>query len=204
MSRSANGGWPGDPFGSADPFDVRSQLFARRIVLLHGTLDDELAGHVAASLMTLDAAGDERITLQVDSGDGSLTGAFTVIDTIDLVGVPVHTVCLGRAEGPALGVVAAGTHRAATPHARFRFREPHASVAGTAADLEHWAHHHQQQLARFVERLVEATGQPAEHIEADLAAGRYLDAEQALHYHLIDEVLRPGHGIRSLHTPRAH
>ena len=178
--------------GSGPDFasDLRSQLFARRVVVLHGNLDDERAGHVAAELMTLDAAGDDAITLRVDCGEGTLTGAFTVIDTMDLLGVPVHTVCIGRAEGPALAVVAAGAHRSATPHARFRFREPHVSVSGTAADLAHWSEHHQQQLARFVSRLVEATGQPAEHLEADLAASRYLDADQALHYRLIDEILR--------------
>ncbi len=72
--------------------------------------------------------------------------------TIDLLGVPVETVCVGRAEGSAVGVVAAAPRRQAARHARFRLSEPTSSVAGRAAELDAWAEHHQAQLARFAER----------------------------------------------------
>lgn len=191
-------GWPGAPDpssgGRGRPWmdRLQAQLAEQRIVLLRGVLDDDLAGQVAAQLMLLDASGDDAVTLHVDSGGGPLHAAFTVIDTIDLLGVPVETVCVGRVEGAAVGVVAAAPRRQAARHARFRLSEPTSSVAGRAAELEAWAEHHQAQLARFVERLALATGRPAEHVEADLSIGRWLDAPGAVRYGLVDGLWEPG------------
>ena len=175
---------------------LQAQLAEQRIVLLRGELDDDRAGQVAAELMMLDASGDEPVTLHVDSAGGPLHAAFTVIDTIDLLGVPVETICVGRVEGSAVGVVAAAPRRQAARHARFRLGEPTSSVAGRAAELEAWAEHHQAQLARFVDRLAEATGRPAEHVEADLSTGRWLDAPGAVSYGLVDGLWEPGSSSR--------
>jgi ATP-dependent Clp protease, protease subunit len=170
---------------------VRARLFDQRIVSLRGALTDEVAGLVCAQLMTLDASGDDSVTLFVDSGEGTLSAAFAVMDTIDLLGVPVHVTCLGRADGPAVGVVAVGARRRASRHARFHLSAPRAVVAGTAGDMERWISHHQQQLDNFITRLSEATRQPVEHLEADLDIGRFLNAEDALRYGLIDEIWQP-------------
>jgi ATP-dependent Clp protease protease subunit len=170
---------------------VRARLFDQRTVSLRGALDDELAGLVCAQLMTLDALGDESITLFVDSGQGTLSSAFSVMDTIELLGVPVDATCLGRADGPAVGVIAVAARRRASRHARFHLSAPQTAVAGTAGDLERWVSHHQQQLDNYVTRLSEATHRPIEHLEADLYAGRYLSAEDAVAYGLIDEIWEP-------------
>jgi ATP-dependent Clp protease protease subunit len=179
------------------PERVRGELFGRRVVLMRGELDDDLAGQVTAELMMLDATGDEPVVLHVDSTGGSLLAAFTVIDTMDLLGVPVEVVCVGRAEGAAVGVVAAGAYRYASPHAQLRLSEPSSSVSGSARDIEAWAAQHQRQLARYVQRLAEATGRPGEHIEADLATGRWLSAEEAVAYGLVDGLWRAGPGPTS-------
>jgi ATP-dependent Clp protease protease subunit len=174
------------------PEALRARLFEQRIVSLRGPLDDEVAGLACAELMTLDASGDGAVTLFVDSGEGTLSAAFAVMDTIDLLGVPVHATCLGRADGPAVGVLAVAQRRRAAPHARFHLTAPGFTVAGTAGDLERWATHHQQQLDSFVSRLSEATKRPLEHVEADVFAGRYLTAEEAVAYGLIDEIWSRG------------
>src|SRR5439155_6548431 len=116
---------------------LRASLFAQRIVAVSGVLDAETAGDVAASLMTLDALGDDHVTLRLDCSDASLEGTFTVIDTIDLLGVPVHVICVGMAAGPAVGVVAVGARRFITPHGRIHLCEPTVHMAGRAADLQH-------------------------------------------------------------------
>jgi ATP-dependent Clp protease, protease subunit len=170
------------------PEALRARLFEQRIVSLRGPLTDEVAGLACAELMTLDASGDSAITLFVDSGEGTLSAAFSLMDTIDLLGVPVNATCMGRADGPAVGVMAVAHFRRASRHARFHLSAPSSSVAGTAADLERWAVHHQQQLDSFVSRLSEATHRPLEHVEADVYAGRYLTAEEAISYGLIDEI----------------
>ena len=174
------------------PEALRARLFEQRIVSLRGPLDDEVAGLACAELMTLDASGDGAVTLFVDSGEGTLSAAFAVMDTIDLLGVNVHATCLGRADGPAVGVMAVAHRRRAAPHARFHLTAPRFTVAGTAGDLERWATHHQQQLDRFVSRLSEAAKRPLEHVEADVFAGRYLTAEEAVAYGLIDEIWSRG------------
>jgi len=167
---------------------LRTQLFERRIVFLRGPLDDAVASDVAAQLMTLDASGDEPVQLHVDSPGGPLEPAFVLIDTIGLLGVAVHAVCVGRAEGAAVGVLVAGEVRRAAPHARFRLCQPDESVQGVASELESWIAHKQRMLDEFHRHLAAATGRPLEQVEADTAAGRFLDAEEAVAYGLVHEV----------------
>jgi ATP-dependent Clp protease, protease subunit len=170
---------------------LRETMLAKRIVSIRGDLDEALAGQVALELMSLDASGDEHVTLYVDSGGGTLEAAFIVVDVIDLLGVPVHATCLGRAEGPAAAVVAVADNRFCAPHARFRLCEPVSEAHGIAVDMRRFADQQKLQLARFVARIAEATGRPVEHVEADVASGRFLDAHEALEYGLVDEIWTP-------------
>jgi ATP-dependent Clp protease, protease subunit len=174
----------------ADPWadEVRSRLFEHRTIVIRGVLDDATAGRAAAELMTLDATGDSRVTVHLDAAGGSLEGAFAVMDVIDLLGVPVHVLCVGRAEGPAVGVLAVATRRAATPNARLRLAHPETAMQGSATDLARWVEHHLDQLRRYHERIAAAVRRPVDEVAADCAAGRYLSAEDALRYGLVDEL----------------
>ena len=111
-----------------------------------------------------------------------------LIDTIGLLGVPVHALCVGRAEGAALGVLAAAELRRAAPHARFRLSQPDEKVGGVARDIETWVAQKQRMLDEFHRHVAAATGRPLEQVEADTAAGRYLDADEAVAYGLVHEV----------------
>jgi len=108
---------------------LQEQLFERRIVLATGRLDDDVATKAAAALLALDADGDRPIELHLDSPDGALGAAFVLIDTADKLRSALR--CRGQIGGPAIGVVAAGDHRAATPHARFHLSQPTARFVGT-------------------------------------------------------------------------
>lgn len=167
---------------------VRSRLFEHRTIMIRGVLDDATASQAAAELMTLDATGDSRVTVHLDAAGGTLEAAFAVMDVIDLLGVPVHVLCVGRAEGPAIGVVAVASRRASSPNARFRLCDPEATMQGSAADLARWAEHHIEQLRRFHERLARAVRRPVDEVARDCEAGRYLSAQEALRYGLIDEI----------------
>ena len=118
----------GSGVGWADA--LRERLFEQRTVLVRGELTDVLASETGAALMTLDALGDSRITVQLDVTGGGLDAAFSVMDVIDLLGVPVEVRCVGRAEGPGVGILAVGSHRVVAPHARIRLVDPSASAAG--------------------------------------------------------------------------
>ena len=168
------------------------RLFDQRIVLLRGALSDEVAGAVAAQLMTLDATGDGAISLHLDSPGGPLSAAFTLMDTIDLCGVDVDVVAQGRVEGTALGVLAVGHHRRALHHTRFRLCLPTAEATfGRARDLEAFAEHYARDVQRFIARIAAACRRPAEHVEADLDSGRYITAEEAKALGFLDEVYAP-------------
>jgi len=180
------------PYLGAQPLDA--ELLDRRVVRLWGPLDDATVAKACAEMMALDATGDGAVQLYIGSTGGAVHSAMSLIDTMDLLGVPVHVTCLGRAEGAAVGVVAAGARRVAAPHAQFHLSEPEVSVSGNASQLAAWAEHHRVELERFVQRLALATGRPAEHLEADLSLGRWLDADEALRYGLVDEIWGPARG----------
>jgi len=167
-------------------------LLKRRLVFVRGVLDDKAAGEAAAQLMTMDADGDDAITMVLDATGTSLDAAFTLMDVVDLLGVPVHVTAMGRVEGPAVGVLAVAPRRLVAPHASIRLRDPEFNAAGGGREIERWLEHHQDALRRFHKRLAEATGTTIAAVEADCAAGRFLDAEQAVAYGLADGIARPG------------
>jgi ATP-dependent Clp protease protease subunit len=183
-----SGGQPGDPGRPS----VRDRLFDQRVVFLWGRLDDALASQLAIELMTLDADGDDPIQLHIDCPGGTLDAALALIDVIDLLGVELTATCVGQAAGPALGPLAVAHRRRATPHARFRLSEPVFELSGPARELDAWAANHRAQFRRFCERLAAALKTSPETLQGDLATGRFLDAEQALAYGLIDEICAPG------------
>jgi ATP-dependent Clp protease protease subunit len=164
------------------------QMLEARVVLAHGVLDDDLATRVATELMTLDAGGDAPVRLMLNSGGGSLSAAFTLIDVIDLLGVPVHATCIGRAEGPAVGVLAVATRRLALPHARMRLCAADDAFTGRADDVATWAARHDAETRRFCARIAEATRRPASWIETAMREGRWFDAHEAMRAGLVDEI----------------
>jgi ATP-dependent Clp protease protease subunit len=178
-------GWP-------DPQDLLSRrLFERRMVALTGRLDDQQANRVGVALMALDASGDDAAHLQIASDDGNVGAALTLMDIVELLGVPVRATCVGQASGPALGVLAVCHHRTVSPHARLRLYEPAVEFAGDAHQLQQMAAMHLDQWGQFCSRLAEVTGQPLDRVRSDAAAGRFLTAEEAVGYGLADEVAGP-------------
>jgi ATP-dependent Clp protease, protease subunit len=188
---------PGGPGGLSDLLAER--LLAQRVVLLHGPLDDASVTRASVELMTLDADGDDPVTLRVDSGDGSLALALTLMDVIDLMGVPVRALCLGQVGGGAVGVVAVCARRAAMPSTRFALREP-ATVQATvhARNVARWAELRADERERFCARVAAAAGQPVQRVRDDLERGAFLSAAEALAYGVVDEVWTPEAPFRRL------
>lgn len=175
----------------AHPTDVmRARFFERRVVIVDGELTDEVAARVAAELMTLDATGDNRIELMLNSFGGTLESAFTIMDVVDLLGVPVHVTCVGRAEGPALGVLAVAAKRSVVPHASLRFGAPDAAFQGRVDDVVRWAAELSEQLRRFAERLALATDRPVEWLLDAVHDRRRVEPAEALRLGLVDEIVR--------------
>ena len=177
---------------------LQERLFERRIVLCRGLLNEGLAGRVAAELMTLDALGDASIELQLDCQGASLESAWTLIDVIDLLGVPVNIVCSGRVEGVATGVLTAGAKRTALPHARFRLSDPELEISGRASELSVLLDHHARRLEALHERVATSTGRGTNQVANDFRSGLALSATEAARYRLVDEIAAGSLPIRSL------
>jgi len=178
---------------------LESHLFDRRVVVLRGTLDHSAATRAASKLMTLDATGDDRIELQLDSPGGPLEAAFAVVDVLDALRVEVEVTCLGRVEGAAVLVAAVCRRRLALEHTRFRLADPAVEIEGTASHLEHLVENHRSSIRRYHERLAEACRKPFAKIESACASGRWMDAAEALRWGIVDEVSRRRQGVvRSL------
>jgi len=183
------GGLP--PSGEDPAESLRARLLGQRVIFVSGPLDHAVANRAAMEIMTLDASGDDPIHLQIDSNGGLVEAAVALMDVIELAGVPVRVTALGSVGGPAVGVVAVGHHRMATPHTRFRLNEPEGAFAGHARDVEQWAEHRRAQWRAFCERVAGAIGRSAASVVEDFRVGRFLGAEEAVGYGLLDELCRP-------------
>jgi len=162
------------------------RLLEQRVVALAGELDDETVSRTVAALALLDADGDGPVQLRLSGVSADLEGVLTLVDALDLMGVPVHATALGTLTGPAVALLAVADHRVVGPHAVLHLKEPRNGRALHGRDVEAWAAQHARQLRRLQERLAEATGRGVEQVAADMAAGLLLGAEEAKEYGLAD------------------
>ena len=180
---------------------LAQRLFEPRVVVLTGRLDDMTANRVSAELMTLDAQGDDAVTLRIDCADGSLALALTLMDVIELLGAQVHALCMGQVGGAAVGVLSVCHHRASMPSTRFSLREPTTHMEATAREVEQWARLRAEERRRFTERVAAAAGRPVDSVAELFDAGVFMSAPEALDYGLIDEICRPRGEIHRLPGP---
>lgn len=188
-------GEPGGPgAGGPGPFQdwLQERLFDKRIVVVRGRLDHGQASQVAAQLLALDAAGNDPVELHIDCPDADIGATLLLMDTLDLAGSPVHAIAAGQVGGAAVGLLVAADRRFALPHCRFWLTEPRADLAGTADQVVTGASQHLQMLESLIVRLADVTRQPRHRVEDDLADGRFLTADQAVEYGLVESVRRKG------------
>lgn len=179
---------------------ARASLLERRTVLIDGPLDDELANRAASELMLLDADGDDPVAVRIDSDGGSLTAALTLIDVVDLLGVPVHATCVGRAIGPAFAVLAVAAHRTAAPHALLRLGDETPGREGRASDVLAFAEQYADQLAQLARRLAAASAVDEDTVAEMLRSRTRLSVDDARRLGFIDEIATPE--ARVLRFPR--
>ena len=191
-------GLSGSPSALSDVLGQR--LFEQRVVLLHGPLNDLSVTRASAELMTLDADGDDPVTLRVDCSEGGLAHALTLMDVVELMGVPVRALCLGQVGEGAVGVVALCARRAALPNTRFTLREPSSGAAAPVhvRNVAQWAELRADERDRFCTRVAAAAGRAVDEVRDDLVRGKFLGADEAVRYGLVDEVCGPGADIEKL------
>jgi ATP-dependent Clp protease protease subunit len=173
--------------------DPYTKLFEDRIIFLGTPISDDIANAVMAQLLCLQQMDAERdIEIYINSPGGSFTALTAIYDTMRYIKPDVRTVCLGQAASAAAVILAAGTKgkRLALPNSRILIHQPATEGGyGQSSDIEIQAREILRIRSLMEQMLAEDTGKTTEEISRDIERDKYLTAEQALEYGIIDEVL---------------
>lgn len=173
-------------------YDIYSRLLKERIVFLGTDINEVVADLVMAQLIFLEYEDSEKdITIYINSPGGYVSAGLAIYDTIQFIRPNVSTICIGQASSMAAVLLAAGTKgkRYALPHSRVMLHQPIGGVTGQATDIAI----HAKEIVRIKQTLndilVKHTGQKAEIIKRDTDRNFFMDAQDALKYGIIDEIL---------------
>ena len=174
-------------------FDIYSRLLRERIVFLNGEVNDEVAALVCAQLLFLESENPKKpIHLYINSPGGAVTSGFAMYDTIRYIKAPVHTLCMGTAHSMGSFLLMAGEPgaRAALPNASLLVHQPLGGFQGQASDIFIHAEEIQRTKRRMIGLYAEHCGRSYEEVERTLDRDRFMTAEEALAWGLIDRVLQ--------------
>jgi len=172
--------------------DPYTKLFEDRIIFLGTPISDEIANAVMAQLLCLHSMDSDRdISIYINSPGGSFTALTAIYDTIRYIKPDVSTVCLGQAASAAAVLLAAGTpgKRFALPNSRIIIHQPATEgTYGQSSDIEIQANEILRLRALLEKMIADASGKDIEEVSRDIERDKFLTAEQAVEYGLIDQV----------------
>lgn len=182
-------------------YDIYSRLLVDRIIFLGTPVDDMVANVVIAQLLFLQMNDPKKdIHLYINSPGGSVTAGLAIYDTVQFLTCDVNTYCIGQAASMGAVLLAAGTKgkRYALPNARIMIHQPWGGVQGQAADISIQAKEILRLKDRLNELLAHHSGQPLEAIARDTDRDRFMSADEAKSYGLVDEVVKSRKEVPSL------
>lgn len=173
-------------------FDIYSRLLKERVVFIVGPIDDQVANVVVAQILFLESENPEKdIFLYINSPGGTVTAGMAIYDTMQFTRPDISTLCIGQAASMGALLLAGGCRgkRRALPHARVMIHQPLGGFSGQASDLDI----HTREILKTRDQLNRLfaghTGRPVKTIAADTERDRFMSAEEAREYGIIDEVL---------------
>lgn len=174
-------------------YDLYSRLLKENIIFLGTPIDDTIANLICAQLIHLESENPDRdINIYINSPGGDITSLFAIYDTMQFIKNDIATICLGQAASAAAVLLAAGTKgkRLALPHSRVLLHQPYGQVGyGQVTDLEIAAKEILRMRDLLEEILARHTGQSIERIHADTDRDFVIEAQEAVEYGIIDEVI---------------
>src|SRR4029453_588159 len=173
-------------------YDIYSRLLKDRIVFLGTQVNDEVANIIVAQLLFLQSDDPKAdIHLYINSPGGSVSAGMAIYDTMQFITCDVATYCIGQAASMGAVLLTAGSpgKRFALPNARIMIHQPLAGMQGTAEEIMIHAKEFKRIKQRMNEILIKHTGHPLEKIEQDTDRDRFMSADEALEYGLIDKVI---------------
>lgn len=173
-------------------YDIYSRLLKERIIFLTGQIYDEMASLICAQLLFLESEDSHKdINMYINSPGGVVTSALSILDTMRYIKCDVSTLCIGQACSAGSLLLCSGTKgkRFILPNARVMIHQPSGGAQGQATDIEI----HAREILNIRERLnaiyAENTGQDIEVINNAMERDRFMSAEDALEFGLVDKVI---------------
>lgn len=173
-------------------YDIYSLLLKERIVFLGTPIDDQVANLIVAQLLFLDREDPKKdIHLYINSPGGMIYPGLAVYDTMQIVNAPISTICVGSTASLSTVLLSSGTkgRRYALPNATVHMHPAGGGIRGYAPDVEIQARELLRMQRKIHEIMAKHTGQKVEQIAKDFDRDHYMDAEQAMAYGIVDEVL---------------
>ncbi|RLE34992.1 MAG: ATP-dependent Clp endopeptidase proteolytic subunit ClpP [Acidobacteria bacterium] len=174
-------------------YDIFSRLLKDNVIFLGSAVDDQVASLVIAQLLFLEAENPEKdINIYINSPGGSITAGLAIYDTMQYVKPQVVTIGLGQAASMGAILLAGGAKgkRFALPHCRVLLHQPLMSgLQGQATDIDIHAKDLMRLRTRLNTILARHTGQSVEKIHEDTERDFFLEAEAAVEYGVIDEII---------------
>ncbi len=176
-------------------YDIYSRLLKDRIVFLGGPVDDDVANLIVAQLLFLSNENSKTdIHFYINSPGGSITAGLAIYDTMQFLRCDVATYCVGQAASMGAVLLAGGAadKRFVLSNSRVLLHQPLISgvLQGPATDLEIEAKEILRLRSRLYDILAKHTGQKSDKIEKDCDRNLWLEAEEAIKYGLVDQILQ--------------
>ena len=173
-------------------YDIFSRLLMDRIIFLGTAVNDDVANIIIAQLLFLEADNPGRdIFIYINSPGGSVSAGLAIYDTMQFLSSPVNTICMGMAASMGCFLLAGGSpgKRMALPHSRIMMHQPSGGAQGSASDIEIVAKEILYMRAKMHELMAKHTGKKAEQVERDFDRDKYMSAEEAKEYGIIDMLI---------------
>ena len=173
-------------------FDIYSRLLKERIIFLTGPINSTIASLVSAQLLFLESENNTKdIYLYINSPGGIVADGLAIYDTMQYIKPAVSTLCIGQAASMGSFLLAAGAkgQRMSLPNARIMVHQPSAGFQGQATDIEIHANEILKTKKRLNEIYSKHTGQSVEKIKDALERDKFMSADEAKSFGLIDKVV---------------
>lgn len=191
-------------------FDLYSRLLKDRIVFLVGPVNDTMANLIVAQLLFLESEHAKKdIYLYINSPGGSITSGMAIYDTMNYISPDVCTICTGLAASMGAFLLSSGVKgkRLALPHSRIMIHQPligGGGLSGPTSDIEIHAKELLKTKEMLNDLLAKNTGQSVETIATDTERDKFLSAQEAVSYGLIDQVITSRNELTEKGDKKSH
>ncbi len=173
-------------------YDIYSRLLKDRIIMLSGPIEDNMANTIIAQLLFLDAQDSEKdIYLYINSPGGVVTAGMAIYDTMQFIKADVQTIVMGMAASMASVLASSGTKgkRFALPHSEVLIHQPSGGAQGQQTEIAIAAESILKTRKMINEILAQNSGQSIEKVNLDTERDKYLSAQEAVDYGLLDSIM---------------